>query len=88
MPDSSKSNLGFFSAAGLIGKNSQFSRLTLAERERLGGAEYRAVTFLAVIVPMYFFLWQLLGCLGLGPYVARNRPNTTQTIGLNSWYMI
>lgn len=73
-------------ATGFIGRNSQFSHLTLAEREQLGGVEYRAVTFLAVIVPMYFGLWQLLGSLGLGAYIARNRPNVTRENGLNPWY--
>lgn len=71
---------------GSVGRNSQFSHLTVADRERLGGVEYRAITFLAVIVPMYFILWQLLGSLGLGAYVARNRANVTRWNGLNPWY--
>ena len=71
---------------GFIGRNSQFSHLTVAERERLGGVEYRALSFLAVIVPLYFVLWQLLGCLGLGAYIARNKPKTTEENGLNPWY--
>lgn len=53
-------------SGGFIGRNSQFSNLSLAEREKIGGVEYRAVTYLAVIVPLYFILWQLLGCIGLG----------------------
>ena len=76
-----------FRLTGFIGRNSQFSSLTLAERERLGGVEYRAVTFLAVVVPMYFFLWQFLGCLGLGAYVANNRPGVARDNGLNPWYV-
>ena len=75
-----------FGLTGFIGRNSQFSSLTVAERERLGGVEYRAVTFLSVIVPMYFFLWQFLGCLGLAAYVAHNRPGTARDNGLNPWY--
>lgn len=70
---------------GSVGRNSSFSHLTVADRERLGGVEYRAVTFLAVIVPMYFILWQLLGSLGLGAYVAMNRPDVTRRNGLNPW---
>ena len=76
-----------FGLTGFIGRNSQFSSLTIAERERLGGVEYRAVTFLSVVVPMYFFLWQFLGCLGLGAYVANNRAATAQANGLNPWYV-
>ncbi len=76
-----------FALTGFIGRNSQFSSLTIAERERLGGVEYRAVTFLSIIVPMYFFLWQFLGCLGLGAYVANNRASTARDNGLNPWYV-
>lgn len=68
-----------------IGRNSQFSGLTLAERENLGGAEYRALTILAVIVPLYFVLWQLLGCIGLGAYVAYNRPDAPAVNAENPW---
>lgn len=76
-----------FALTGFISRNSQFSSLTLAERERLGGVEYRAVTFLSIIVPTYFFLWQFLGCLGLGAYVANNRASTARDNGLNPWYV-
>ena len=71
---------------GVIGRNSQFSSLTFAEREQLGGAEYRAITLLAFVVPLYFILWQLLGALGLGAYVAQNRRAVAEVNGLNPWY--
>ena len=70
---------------GIIGRNSQFSSLTSAERDHLGGAEYRAIALLAVIVPVYFFLWQFLGALGVGAYVANNRRAMTEANGLNPW---
>ncbi|KAL9103606.1 MAG: hypothetical protein Q9163_001370 [Psora crenata] len=70
-----------------VGRNSQFSNLSLADRTRLGGVEYRAVTVLALVVPAYFVLWQLLGCIGLGAYVATKRPDTARTNGLNPWWM-
>lgn len=78
----------FLSPASFIGRNSQFSSLTLAERDHLGGVEYRAIKFLALIVPLYYVLWQLLGSIGLGAYVARNRADTTLSNGLNPWYAI
>ena len=74
-----------FMLNGFIGRNSQFSSLTLAERERLGGVEYKAVTILALIVPLYFVLWQLLGCIGLGWYVANNRTAATDVNAENPW---
>lgn len=70
---------------GFIGRNSQFSSLTLAEREQLGGVEYRAIEVLAVLVPLYFVLWQFLGALGLGAYIAHNRRDVAEGNGLNPW---
>ena len=75
-----------FSSGACVGRNSQFSNLSLAEREAIGGVEYRAVTCLAVIVPLYYILWQLLGCIGLGAYVACKRANVTEVNAENPWY--
>ncbi|KAI9759319.1 MAG: hypothetical protein M4579_002448 [Chaenotheca gracillima] len=72
---------------GLIGRNSQFHRLSIAERERLGGVEYRALSILAILVPLYFVVWQLLGCLGAGAYIAKNHPAVTKSNGLNPWWV-
>lgn len=68
-------------------RNSTFYNLTEAERQKLGGAEYRAVSLLAIIVPIYFFLWQLLGGLGVGAYLARNKASVTESNGLNPWFV-
>ena len=68
-------------------RNSTFHNLSEAERQKLGGAEYRAVSLLAIIVPIYFFLWQLLGGLGVGAYLARNKASVTESNGLNPWYV-
>lgn len=68
-----------------IGRNSQFSNMLSPEREKLGGVEYKAIEVLAVIVPLYFVLWQFLGSLGLGAYIAHNRKDITETNGLNPW---
>lgn len=72
---------------GFIGRNSQFSSLTLAEREQLGGVEYRAIEVLAVLVPLYFVLWQFFGALGLGAYIAHNRRDVAEGNGLNPWWV-
>jgi hypothetical protein len=77
-----------FPSSGYISRNSQFHHLTNAEREKLGGCEYRAIQFLAWIVPIYFVLWQFLGCLGLGAYVAHVRPGPSRENGLNPWYVL
>jgi hypothetical protein len=67
------------------GRNAQFFGLSRAEREHLGGVEYRAITLLSWIVPIYFVLWQLLGCLGLGAYMAYNKPTIAEGNGINPW---
>lgn len=74
-------------SGNLVGRNSQFSNLSLAEREKIGGVEYRAVTYLAVIVPLYFVLWQILGCIGLGAYVASKRASATEVNAENPWWV-
>jgi hypothetical protein len=69
------------------GRNAQFYGLSRAEREHLGGVEYRAITLLAYVVPVYFVLWQLLGCLGLGAYMAYNKRSVAEENGINPWYV-
>lgn len=68
-----------------ISRNSSFHHLSERERQRLGGAEYRAVSLLSIIVPVYFLLWQLLGGLGVGAYVARNKAALARENGMNPW---
>jgi hypothetical protein len=77
----------FDTAAGWVARNSQFHGLSEDERERLGGCEYRAVAFLEWLVPIYFVLWQLLGCIGCGAWVALNMPNTARENGINPWWV-
>lgn len=44
----------YFASSGFIGRNSAFHGLSIKERDDLGGVEYQAVSFLAIIVPIYF----------------------------------
>lgn len=66
-------------------RNSSFHHLSERERERLGGAEYRAVSLLSIIVPLYFLLWQVLGGIGVGAYIARNKAAVARSNGLSPW---
>ena len=59
---------------GYLGRNSQFHNLSEKERKKLGGIEYDAIYLLSWVVPAYFFLWQLLGALGVGAWIKVNRP--------------
>ena len=67
------------------GRNGQFFGLSREEREDLGGVEYRAIQLLAWIVPIYFAIWQLLGCLGLAAYMAHNKASTARENGIDPW---
>lgn len=68
-------------------RNGQFHSLTSEERENLGGCEYRALKALAVLVPLYFFLWQFLGCVALGAWINNYMPDTAKANGINPWWL-
>jgi hypothetical protein len=38
-------------------------------------------------VPAYSIMFQLLGCLGCGAWVAYNRPDTATANGINPWWV-
>ena len=87
-PERTGTNLpDYFPTSGRIARNSAFHNLTAAERTRLGGVEYKAIRFLSLIVPLYIGLFQLLGCVSLGAYVATVRPTPALKNGLNPWYV-
>ena len=71
---------------GYIGRNSRFHHLTDAERRKLGGIEYDSITVLSYLVPLYFVLWQLIGAVGMGAWIAINRPSIAGLNGLNPWW--
>ena len=75
-----------FLSKGIISRNSQFHGLTSAEREKLGGVEYKAVSFLSVIVPLYLFMFLLLGIVGVGGWLSLNHPEVTRKNGLNPFW--
>lgn len=73
-------------ASGFLARNSTFHHLTEEDRVRLGGTEYKAIVFLSWVVPIYFLLWQLLGCLACGAYINNYYPSTTETNGINPYW--
>ena len=66
---------------GYLGRNSQFHGLSDKERKKLGGIEYDAICLLSWVVPLYFFLFQLFGALGLGAWMQVNRPGMARRNG-------
>lgn len=71
---------------GLVSRNSQFHDLTAAEREELGGVEYKAVSFLSVVVFLYFVLFLLCGIIGMGGWLEANHPDVTRSNGLSPFW--
>jgi hypothetical protein len=71
---------------GLVSRNSQFHDLTAAEREELGGVEYKAVSFLSVVVFLYFILFILCGIIGMGGWLEANHPDVTRSNGLSPFW--
>ncbi|KAF2638251.1 TrkH-domain-containing protein [Massarina eburnea CBS 473.64] len=83
----SSSNHLPFSSSGFLSRNSNFHHLSEEERQKLGGYEYRAICLLSWLVPAYFILFQLFGCLGIGAYVAINKPSVARENGLDPWWV-
>lgn len=76
----------YFESKGLISRNSQFHGLTLEERDRLQGVEYKAVSFLSVIVPLYWVLFLCCGILGMGIWLEVNKPQVPRDNGLSPFW--
>lgn len=76
----------YMPTSGHLARNSTFHDLTEDDRLRLGGTEYKAIVFLSWVVPIYFFLWQLLGCLACGAYVHNYYASTTEQNGINPFW--
>jgi hypothetical protein len=53
---------------------------------QLGGAEYRAIKLLAYLVPAYFVVWQLLGCLSIALYIGHYGRDVADSNSINPWY--
>ncbi|KAK7900205.1 hypothetical protein LTR67_003951 [Exophiala xenobiotica] len=71
---------------GYLGRNSQFHGLSENERKKLGGIEYDAICLLSWVVPLYFFLFQLFGAIGVGAWIKVNRPGMTLRNGLDPFW--
>ncbi|KAL4936841.1 hypothetical protein BDV06DRAFT_85111 [Aspergillus oleicola] len=76
----------YFESKGLISRNSQFHGLTPEEREQLQGVEYKAVSFLSVIVPIYWLSFLICGILGMGLWLQINKPQVPRDNGLSPFW--
>ncbi|KAK8004656.1 MFS general substrate transporter [Apiospora arundinis] len=69
-----------------IGRNGQFFDLNDDEREYLGGVEYRALKLLFVIVAVYFVVFQILGAITLGAWMAVHSRHVTAVNAQGPWW--
>lgn len=76
----------YFASRGFVSRNSSFHGLTPAERDELGGVEYRAVSFLSVIVPVYWLSFLILGIVGVGGWLEANHPEVSRSNGLSPFW--
>jgi potassium uptake Trk family protein len=53
-----------------VSRNSRFQELTEAQRDELGGVEYRAIDLLSKILPAYFLIFQLFIITMVAPWLA------------------
>jgi Trk/Ktr/HKT type cation transporter len=86
LPQTQKSEEEIVEISKVYVRNSETTHLTHMERLRLGGVEYRATRLLVWIVPAYFILWQLFGCIGLGAWITINTPTIARSNGLNPFW--
>ncbi|KAK0381512.1 cation transporter [Colletotrichum limetticola] len=69
------------------GSTQEFHNLSSDEPDHLSGCEYRALKVLAMLVPTYFFLWQVLASLALGAWMNNYMPDTARANGTNPWWL-
>ncbi|KAF8320327.1 TrkH-domain-containing protein [Clavulina sp. PMI_390] len=67
----------YISFDAIVGRNSQFYDLREEELEELGGVEYRALSILLWIVPLYLIGIQLIAFIVIAPYMALGRWQST-----------
>jgi hypothetical protein len=66
---------------------SKSSTLALQDRMKLGGSEYGAIRLLAYLVPAYFVIFQVFGCLSTALYIAYNDGDIAWSNSTNPWFV-
>ncbi len=70
---------------GTVNRNAQFHGLSPEEREHVRCVEYHAVRLLSYLVPAYYVVLQVLGCLAIGAYMSCDKASVALENGLNPW---
>ncbi|KOS17091.1 Low-affinity potassium transport protein [Escovopsis weberi] len=72
-------------AHAVVGGGTGGGRSTTADPA--AGLEYRAFTAMGLFVRLYLVLWQGLGCLALGAWIANRDPEVARANGMNPWWV-
>lgn len=75
----------------VVGNNSNFYKLTEAQREELGGLEYKALNMLAWLVPAYWIGYQGIAFVILAPYMSMDKFHdalTQQPASVNPTWLV
>lgn len=68
--DSGRQFAPYLTFDAMVTGNSHFRNLTAAQRNELGGVEYRALNMLAWLIPAYWFACVCVGILLIAPYMS------------------
>lgn len=68
-------------------RQSEEEGLSNAKARNICICEYRALELLSVLVPLYYFVWQLLGCLSLAAWINHHMPDIALSNGINPWWL-
>ena len=67
-------------------RNSQFHELTFEDRAEFGGIEYRAISLLSILVPVYFFSFLIIGLVSMGIWMLVNHSYVARDNGLHPFF--
>ncbi|MCJ1248684.1 low affinity potassium transporter [Trapelia coarctata] len=73
-PSKEQDPMPYLSYQPTVGRNSAFIDLTEAQREELGGIEYRALKTLTIVLVSYFLCFHLFGAITFTPWIVRTEP--------------
>jgi potassium uptake Trk family protein len=73
MSKDKEESMPYLSWEPTVGRNSTFVDLSEAQREELGGIEYRSLKSLALILTLYFWGFSIFGVVCLTPWILKNK---------------
>lgn len=65
--------------------SSKLARESHTQEEESHSLEHRAIKLFSWLVPAYFVLWQLLGCLTVGLYIGYKKWGLARANGVSPW---